>query len=98
VQAQLVALHRPVQRALRLEAGDGLGAHDGVEEFAPVPAPLLGPVHGGVGVAQEALGRVGAAVGHGDADAGPEEDQPSSGGGETHAADGESGSGARRAP
>ena len=34
----------------------------GVEELAAVPAPLLGPVHGGVGVAQEALGRAAGAA------------------------------------
>ena len=47
---QLVALDGPVQRALGLEVRDGLGPHGGVEELAPGPALLLGPVHGGVGV------------------------------------------------
>src|SRR5438094_33829 len=54
------------QHPLRPQAADGLGADLAGEELAAVVAPLLGPVEGGVGVAQGFLGR--AAAGHHDPD------------------------------
>ena len=57
---QLVTLDGPVQGTLGLEVFDRLGPHGGVEELAPGPALLLGPVHRRVGVPQQGLGGAGA--------------------------------------
>ena len=76
VQLELVALERVAQLALGLEAAHGAGPHLGVEELAAGAAALLGPVHRGVGVADQQLGVDGSRVGgpgDGDADAGGDE-------------------------
>ena len=71
--AQLVALQGPVERALGRHPRRHLLAHGVVEDLTAGPSPELGPVHGGVGVAQQ---RVGPAVGlgQGDPEAAGEED------------------------
>ena len=49
--AELAPLQRPAQIGLDLEALQGQRPHAPLERLDAVPAPLLGPVHGGVGVA-----------------------------------------------
>ncbi len=66
---ELAPLDRPVQGAVHGQAALGPGPHGLVEHLAPVAAPGLGPVHGGVGVLDQRLGPGAAARGQGDADA-----------------------------
>ena len=73
VEDQLVAFERVAQLALDLEPAQGAGPHLGVEELAARAAAFLGPVHGGVGVADQQVGARparGRGPGDGDADAG----------------------------
>ncbi len=53
-EAQLVALEGPAQRGVEIEAAGDLAAQRVAEHLDPGPAPLLGQVHGRVGVAQQA--------------------------------------------
>src|SRR4029453_7866578 len=59
VELELATGERPVQRRLERQALDHRGPHPVVEHLVAGAALLLGPVHGGVGVRAEALGRVG---------------------------------------
>ncbi len=70
--AQLVALDGPVQGAFDVETLHRLGPHVLVEELEAGPALRLGPVHGGVRIPNQRLGRVGSRP-HGHADAHAEE-------------------------
>ena len=51
VDAQFTALKGATQIGLDFEAFDGSGPHAALERLDAIAAPLLGPVHGGVGVA-----------------------------------------------
>ena len=53
VHAQLITLEGPAQVGLDLEALEGDRTHAPLERLDPVASPLLGPVHGRVGIAQE---------------------------------------------
>ncbi len=71
--AQLVALDRLTEIAIELDAGLDVGLH---LRLVPAvrPGPLdLGPVHRQIGVAQQVVARLGAELGHDDADAGADE-------------------------
>ena len=70
LDAELAALQRPVEVVAGAQAAHHRGPRRGVEALDPVAAPLLGPVHGGVGVLHQALAAEALAVGDGDADAG----------------------------
>ena len=76
VKLELVALERLAQLALDLQPAQGAGPHLGVEELAAGAAAFLGPVHRGVGVADQQVGvdrLAGRRARHGDADAGADE-------------------------
>ena len=72
VQPQLVAVDRTAQVVLDPQPGDRPVAHRLVEQLVAGPPALLGPVHRGVGVADQLLGAL-AAAGERDADAGGDE-------------------------
>lgn len=55
VDAQLIVGQRPPQCLLGLHPLKDLGMQDLVEQLCPGPAPLLGPVHGDVGVPEDVL-------------------------------------------
>ena len=73
-EAQLPGLDAAGEVGLELEALEGAGVHLLLEELDAVLAPLLGEVHGHVGVAQHDLGRACPVVVDGDADAGGDDD------------------------
>ena len=56
-QLELVALDGLTQRGLEVEAGGDLLLQLVAEQLDAVAAEVLGAVHGGVGVAQQLLGR-----------------------------------------
>ena len=68
-ERELLVVDGLAQRGLRLEAGDGSCPHGGVEQLIAGPAPLLGAVHGRVGVTQQALRTLAGVGGEGHADA-----------------------------
>src|SRR5439155_13472226 len=59
---------------LEVQALAGPGAHRRLEDLEARAAPLLGAVHGEVGVPEEVLGPILAVVAQGDTDAGADED------------------------
>ena len=73
VHAQLAALDGAVQRVAGAQVVDRAVVLARVEQLGAVAAEVLGPVHRGVGVAQQRLGRVGRAARQRDADAGGHE-------------------------
>ncbi len=58
VNQELVLLHGPTQAGLHLQPPLGLAAHAPVENLEPIPARLLGLVHGDVRAPKHGLGRV----------------------------------------
>ncbi len=73
VEAELVALQRPAQVVLEAQTLGAAQPHRALEESEPRASLSLGPVHGGIGVAQQLLGvRIGVATDH-DPDAHVEE-------------------------
>ena len=64
---ELVVLQRAAQIGLELEPGDGRGVHLGFVDAVAALALALGPVHRGVGVAQELVGVVAVRARVGDA-------------------------------
>ena len=76
VKAQLTALQCPAQLRLDLEAGHRTAAGLGVEDLDMTASLFLGPVHGGPGVPNEALGVGGGRARQGDADRGRRVDLP----------------------
>ena len=69
---ELASAQGPAQGVLQVEAVDGLLPHVDLEDLVALAALGLGPVHGGVGVADEGLGVAGAGLADGDADRDPE--------------------------
>ena len=68
VHPQLASFDRAVQRVPGPQVVDGAVVRRRVEHLGAVAPVLLRAVHGGVGVAQERLGRLALPVGHRDAD------------------------------
>ena len=62
VRDQLVAIDRAPQRGLEVEPGRDEGLHPFVEELDASPATVLGAVHRGIGVTDELVGALVAAV------------------------------------
>ncbi len=71
---QLPALDRPPQIGFQLQAGHHEAVHDAVEHHVAGAPRGLGPVHGGVGVAQQILRPLVLRRVDGDADRGGDED------------------------
>ena len=76
LQLELAPLQRPVQGVAGLEVLEGADPGPLVEELGPAPTPVLRPVHRGVGVPDQGLGRVASPFRAGDPDAGGHEDLP----------------------
>ena len=75
VELQFLPLDRALQVVLDLHVLDHTRAHDLVEDLVAAAAALLGAVEGGVGVADQALGRLAAGADR-DSDAGADEVLP----------------------
>ncbi len=72
VEPELALGDAPAQVVLHRQPLGGVGQHGLVEDLVAVPAAVLGPVHGHVGVPQEQLGRRPGRGADGHADAGGE--------------------------
>jgi len=55
VDAEFLPLESPPEVGLELQPRDGARVHRGVEDLVAVLAPLLGPVHRGVRVAEQVV-------------------------------------------